>query len=72
MVLSGHVHAYERLSEGGLTYFTMLPGGQDPYGFHTPISGSMFRYSGSYGATLVTATSTKLDFKTYTTSGHLV
>jgi tartrate-resistant acid phosphatase type 5 len=72
VVLSGHVHAYERLSEGGLTYLTMLPGGQSPYAFHSPISGSLFRSTGSYGATLVTATCTKLDFKTYTTSGRLI
>ena len=72
IVLSGHVHAYERLLEDGLTYMTSLPGGQNPYGFGSIISGSKFRYTCSYGAILVTATYTSIRFDTYTTSGRLV
>jgi tartrate-resistant acid phosphatase type 5 len=72
IILNGHVHEYERLQENGLTYITGLPGGQGPYSFSKTISGSQFRYSGSYGAMLVTATYSQITFAEYTTSGKLV
>ena len=73
IVLSGHVHAYERLFVKGLTYITGLPGGQTPRNFFGyPARGSEIRYGGSYGAMLVTASDYQITFSTFTLSGDLV
>jgi tartrate-resistant acid phosphatase type 5 len=68
-VLAGHDHTYERLSINGFPYFVNGLGGRSIYSFGTPISGSVYRYNASYGAMLVTATSTSIRFEFYNTAG---
>ncbi len=71
-VLSGHEHNYERLTENGIPYFVDGTGGESLYGFGAPISGSKVRFSGDYGAMLVKASSTSIEFMFYTYEGRLV
>jgi len=71
-VISGHDHDYERLNVGGLPYFVDGTGGQDIQPFATPISGSQVRYSGDYGAMLLSATDTSLNFQFINRSGKVI
>ena len=75
-VLSGHVHAYERLLVDDLTYIITGIGGENNRlftGFVSP--GSVIRYSASstdYGATKITATESFIRFDTITIHGVVV
>ncbi len=62
VVLSGHDHLYERIIQGGFPYFVNGLGGRSIYNFATPVSGSIARYNGAYGAMLVEANKTNINF----------
>jgi hypothetical protein len=70
-VLAGHDHVYERLlvdeNEDGVTipFFTTGLGGRSIYGFGPPLSESVVRYNGDYGAMIVEATDSFMNFKFY-------
>jgi tartrate-resistant acid phosphatase type 5 len=67
LVLSGHVHAYERLWGGNKTTFiTGLPGGQPPYSLGDILPFSRFHYTGNYGAMKIMVNSTHLVAEEYT------
>ena len=72
LVLSGHEHAYERLTEAGLTYVIDGLGGQDRYGFGPPQPGSLVRYSSDSGALFLTATTDRLTGEFWSAAGHRV
>jgi len=72
VVMAGHDHAYERLSVDGVTYFVNGSGGAPLYQFGTPIAGSQFQYDDDYGAMLVTASDTEMNFKFYNRGGTLI
>ncbi len=71
-VLAGHEHNYERLLVDGLPYFVNGVGGGGLYNFGTPLPESQFRYTGNYGAMLVTASETDLRFEFYNRTGTLI
>lgn len=51
LVMSGHVHNYERIVKDRVTYIVSGTGGERPFAqFGQPISGSMFRYNQGHGA----------------------
>jgi tartrate-resistant acid phosphatase type 5 len=68
-VLSGHDHTYERITQNGLPYFVNGLGGYSIYNFDVPIAGSQFRYNADYGAMLVDATDTAINFQFINRSG---
>jgi hypothetical protein len=71
-VLSGHDHDYERLLVNGFPYFVDGLGGDSIYAFGTPLTGSQVRYNSDYGAMLVQADASSIDFKFYSRAGILV
>jgi Calcineurin-like phosphoesterase len=71
-VLAGHDHAYERLVEGGLSYFVDGLGGASRYSFGTPVAGSQFRYADDYGALLAEASETCLNFQFIARGGGVI
>ena len=72
VMISGHAHDYERVLRNGIVYFVNGLGGAPRYKFATPISGSKVRYRANWGAQRAIATSSTLEFKFYSVSGHLV
>ncbi len=67
VVLAGHAHTYERLLVDGIPYFVNGLGGAEMYQFKpTPQAQSAFRFTGEFGAQLITASRCKLrlDFMT--------
>jgi hypothetical protein len=72
VVLAGHDHTYERLTIGGIPYFVNGLGGMSIYDFGTPITGSVVRYNGDYGAMLVTADDTDITYQFINRSGQVM
>ena len=71
-VFSGHDHEYERIVLNGLPYFVNGAGGDSLYTFTTPVPGSEMRYNGDYGAMLVEAGSTYMNFQFITRTGEVI
>jgi tartrate-resistant acid phosphatase type 5 len=71
-VLSGHDHTYERLQVDGIPYFVNGLGGGPIYAFPIIVPESQFRYDDNYGAMLVTATTTEMNFEFYNRKGELI
>ena len=71
-VLAGHDHLYERLLVDGIPYFTDGAGGGGLYNFETPLPECQFRYNANYGAMLVTASGTEIQFEFYNRTGKLI
>lgn len=71
-VLAGHDHTYERLSIAGFPYFVNGLGGRSIYSFGAAIPGSLVRYNGDYGAMLVQANSTCINFQFITRIGTVI
>ncbi len=71
-VLAGHDHSYERIDVGGLPYFVNGLGGRSLYPFGTPVAGSQLRYNADYGAMLIDASDTNLQFQFFTRNGVLI
>ncbi|MBL8046314.1 MAG: metallophosphoesterase [Anaerolineales bacterium] len=72
VILSGHVHNYERLNVGSLPYIVNGAGGAGLYGFAAPLPESQVRYSASHGAQLVEASTTGLRLKFINTAGTVI
>jgi tartrate-resistant acid phosphatase type 5 len=72
IVLSGHDHEYERLLVSGLPYIVNGLGGASIYVFSTPLPESQVRYNADYGALLVEANSTQLNFSFHSRSSILI
>ena len=71
-VLAGHDHTYERIIKGTIPFFVNGLGGASIYNFRTPISGSKLRYNNEYGAMLVDATDSYVNFKFINIDGQLI
>ena len=71
-VLAGHDHTYERIIRNGFPYFVNGLGGHSIYTFGTPVPGSQVRYNGEYGAVLVTADASRIDFQFVIRDGQVV
>ncbi|MBM2812321.1 MAG: hypothetical protein HW416_3080 [Chloroflexi bacterium] len=71
-VLSGHDHSYERIDKNGLPYIVNGLGGRSPYGFGTPIAGSIVRYNSDYGAMLVNADACGMTFQFWNRQGVMI
>ena len=71
-VLNGHDHTYERIVQNGFPYFVNGLGGNSIYNFGTPVSGSVLRYNGNYGAMLVTADSCQMTYQFITRLGAVI
>jgi len=71
-VLAGHDHTYERIVKNGIVYFVNGLGGRSIYSFKSTVSGSAVRFNQDYGAMLVEADSTRINFKFYTRQGQLI
>jgi tartrate-resistant acid phosphatase type 5 len=72
VVMAGHDHTYERLEEGGLTYFVNGLGGMGRYEFLHSVPGSLVRYNSDYGAMRVEATETQMKLEFITRMGDVV
>jgi tartrate-resistant acid phosphatase type 5 len=71
-LLAGHDHLYERLLVDGIPYYTDGAGGGGLYNFNIPLPESQFRYNANYGAMLVTASGTDMQFEFYNRTGKLI
>jgi hypothetical protein len=71
-VLAGHDHTYERIIQAGFPYFVNGLGGRSIYSFGAPVSGSIVRYNGNYGAMLVQANDDCLNFQFFSRAGTLI
>jgi hypothetical protein len=71
-VIAGHAHSYERVMRDGIVYFINGSGGRGLYSFGAPVEGSASRYIDDWGAQIVTATESTLDFGFYNTRGELI
>ena len=71
-VLTGHEHVYERLLVDGIPYFIDGVGGGGIYNFGNPLPESQFRYNADYGAMLVTASPTDVQFQFFNRTGKLI
>ena len=76
-VLTGHAHLYERLEYDGIPYFINGLGGRwkkiDPlHDFDTSLAGSKIRYNLDYGAQLVSADESCINFTFFNRSGILI
>jgi len=73
-VISGHAHNYERLLESGLPYFVDGlgggPGSISPFDVIDP--GSQVRYNANFGAMLVTASATQIQFQFIAITGAVI
>lgn len=66
IVLCGHEHNYERLvGNDGMTYFINGLGGKDWRDFGTIVPESRFRFTGNYGAMIMTSYSDSINIKFY-------
>lgn len=72
VVLSGHDHDYERVVLDGFPYFVDGLGGSSIYNFNAPIPGSVVRYSGEYGAMLVSADDLTMTYQFIARTGKLI
>jgi tartrate-resistant acid phosphatase type 5 len=72
LILSGHDHIYERLTENGLTYIITGLGGSIKYEVGQPQPGSQVRYDADFGATRLTATATRLELQFLSAGGDKV
>jgi hypothetical protein len=72
-VIAGHDHSYERLiGSDGLPYIVNGIGGKSIRGFPNEVSGSQVRFNCAYGAMLVDANATTMQFYFVTTDNLLV
>jgi hypothetical protein len=71
LVLAGHDHVYERLSEDGLTYIVNGAGAR-PADFEDTISGSIVRNNSDAGALLIQANDFALTLQYQVLSGRVV
>lgn len=68
-VLGGHDHTYERLLVGGIPYFVNGLGGRSLRGFGTTLPESQVRFSSDYGAMLISAEESWIEFQMRTVTG---
>ena len=71
-VLSGFYHIYERLSIEGVPYFINGVGGSTITGFGEINPNSQFRYNNDYGAMLVVASDTQINFRFINRRGKVI
>lgn len=71
-VLSGHDHLYERFEADGIPYFVNGAGGKDLYVFGRPELESVVRYNQDYGAMLVQASDSCINFTFYNRNGDMI
>ncbi|MBI1281416.1 MAG: alkaline phosphatase [Anaerolineaceae bacterium] len=72
LILSGHDHAYERITHDGIPYIVDGAGGQSLYQFETVVEGSEARYNCNFGALLVDVTDQQMTLRFITIGGGLV
>jgi hypothetical protein len=76
-VIGGHDHLYERFQRDGIPYIVNGLGGRSAWlnsihHFRLPGEGSLVRYNQDYGAMLVTADDSCLNFTFYARTGDLI
>lgn len=71
VVLNGHEHDYERLVSNGFTYFICGLSGKDWREFDTVIAESRFRFTGNFGAMIVSVFNNSINFKFYSVPDSL-
>ena len=71
-VITGHDHIYERLEAEGIVYFVNGLGGKDPYPIRRAAQESIVRYNEDYGAMLVNASPTCINFSFYNRQNQLI
>ncbi len=72
VVLTGHVHNYERLRAANLQYFVVGQGGVGTSAFGTPLAQSQVRYNTRDGAQLVEVGKKHARFRYYDVVGTLI
>ncbi len=71
-VITGHDHIYERLEAEGIVYFINGLGGKDPYPIRRAAPESVVRYNEDYGAMLINASPTCINFSFYNRQNQLI
>ncbi|MEZ4861193.1 MAG: metallophosphoesterase [Caldilineaceae bacterium] len=72
-VLAGHDHLYERIVHDNIPYFVNGAGGNSSlYKFTTVVAGSQVRYNQDYGAMLIEASATSINFRFVTRRGDVI
>lgn len=76
-VIAGHDHFYERLERDGITYFVNGLGGRNSglnpiHRLLGPEEGSKVRYNMDFGAMLVTASESCINFSFFNVSGNII
>lgn len=72
-VLAGHQHSYERIHRDGIPYFVNGLGGRWRIDtFDDPVAGSVARYNQDFGALLITASDSCINFSFFNRSDELV
>lgn len=72
-VLAGHEHSYERLHRNGIHYFINGLGGNiDIHPFGDPKQGSAVRYNQDFGAMLISANETCINFTFFNRSDEMI
>jgi tartrate-resistant acid phosphatase type 5 len=71
-VLSGHDHTYERLHADGIPYIVNGLGGKSLYRIGRPVPESVVRYNKDYGAMLVSASESCINFSFYSRAHELI
>jgi hypothetical protein len=72
ILLSAHDHNYERLLIDGFPYIVNGLGGGPIYSVKTPVEGSQVLYNEDYGAMLVEANETGMQFQFFNRGGVLI
>lgn len=72
VILAGHDHTYERITQDGILYFVNGLGGKSIYGFPDIVDGSQLRYNEDYGAMLVDVSIGKIRFRFINRQGVVI
>jgi len=72
IVLTGHCHHYERLSNNGFTYIINGAGGVGLDPFTNVLPQSVFRYNKNYGAQFISIVRDTLKFEFYSINNELI
>lgn len=71
-VIAGHDHTYERIARDGISYFVNGLGGESIFTILTPVAGSQIRYNDDFGAMLVNASDTTIQFEFINLAGEII
>ena len=72
VVIAGHDHTYERINMDGIVYFVNGLGGMSIYTCGSPVTGSQICYDDDYGAMLIEASESNINFQFINYAGAVI